>query len=389
MKYQIVNNSGQVENFSKFYPYLNKFLFENGDFVESRNGNTKEVLNFKTEVLNPYKRCVGNNERNINIFFLLAEAMWIWTGKKDVKFLEIFNTQMKEYSDDGKNFHAPYGFRMRHYGVSSFDNIRPTNEENNHAVSQLTTGIDQIELSLEELNKNPESRRVVISIWNAELDLCKISKDLPCNDLLMLKIRNGKLHSTISNRSNDLHWGLPTNIFQFSFVTEIMTKILGIELGTQTHNSQSLHFYLENPIADNMYSNIQIQPNFTDLYDISEPLKIDMNFFDCLTIQQKIKKVDYFMNLIINSILNDEKIETIKIGELKNFSSYLLFVYHLLWIYKDYKFSKKTDVLRAKNIQAIKEIFSNDFGGTDIYTLALNFFASKLENNNDNIIGKL
>ena len=185
MKDQIINNSISTVNFSQSYPLLNKYMVENATREESRNGDTKEILNFKTELLNPYKRCVGNNERNINVFFLLAEALWIFRGRKDLKFLEIFNSQMKEYSDDGVSFHAPYGFRLRHYGVSSFETISNIGENQNHAANQQLEGLDQIFDALSILEEDPQSRQAVLSIWNPELDLRKKTKDIPCNDMVM------------------------------------------------------------------------------------------------------------------------------------------------------------------------------------------------------------
>lgn len=388
---QILNDSLVTENFSKSYPFLNKYMVENADFVDSRNGGTKEILDFKTKLENPYKRCVGNNERNINIFFLLAEALWIFRGRKDVQFLEIFNSKMKDYSDDGKNFHAPYGFRMRHYGVSSFDEVKAKDEEHNHAVGQLNDGLDQIFDSLTMLSEDSETRRCVISIWNAELDLGTKSKDLPCNDLLMLKVRNGKLHSTIANRSNDLHWGLPTNIFQFSFVTEILSNILNIQLGTQVHNSQSLHFYIDNDIAMKMYENLQLSnSNFVDLYDFTEPFKIDMNFSGD-TIYKKLTQVDYIIDLIINSILSGKKLEFEKYQEIETFSKMLAFTYRLLWIYNEYKFEKKDTLVKVNYYNAIRSEFK-EYEKTDLYALALNFFAARIPENykdDNSIIGSL
>jgi thymidylate synthase len=183
---------------------------------------------------------VGGFGRDINIFFLLVEALWIYAGRKDLKLLEFFNSRMRDFSDDGTIFHAPYGWRLRHHGVNS--------EE----VGSNHNGYDQVEQAVQILSKDPESRQVVMSIWNPLMDLGYKSKDIPCNDLVMLKIRDGKLITTIQNRSNDLHWGLPTNIFQFSFLTEMMALCLDVELGTQTHNSQSLHIYDWNEIAKNM-----------------------------------------------------------------------------------------------------------------------------------------
>jgi len=395
MKEQIINNSIMTETFSKSYPVINKYIVENGDHVESRNGDTKEILNFKTEIHNPYRRCVGNNGRDINVFFLLAEALWIFRGRKDVDFLVKFNNQMKEYSDDGVNFHAPYGFRMRRYGVSSFDNSKPTSPENNgHAHQQMIDGIDQILSAMIMLKENPESRRVVISIWNPDLDLGTVSKDLPCNDMLMLKVRGGKLHSTIANRSNDLHWGLPTNVFQFSFVTEIMSNIMGIELGTQTHNSQSLHFYIDNPIAMKMYENMSFtNSKFDDLYDYSKEIRIDMNFdkvdkrnrqdLSSDSIERKLAIVDDFIDRIIYSLDRGEKMPASDLKALKNFSEYLFITYELLWNYLRYKFgTTKTDQDKKNAIEKLN-VLSNEYGNPDIITMCKNFYVSKMKDKSD------
>ena len=105
----------KVETFGMLYPVINDYILTNKQKEESRAGDVKEILDVKTIITNPYQRCVGGYGRDINVFFLLAEAMWIAVGRKDVEFLEIFNSRMKDFSDDGKTFHAPYGFRLRHW----------------------------------------------------------------------------------------------------------------------------------------------------------------------------------------------------------------------------------------------------------------------------------
>ena len=252
--------------FSLLYPMINEQIFKHGNNSDSRNGNTVEYLNWKTEILSPRYRCVGGNNRDMNIFFLLAEAMWIWTGRRDVGFLDMFNSNMKQFSDDGKVFHAPYGFRMRHFGRHSDSN-------------EFDYDTDQFEEAIKMLMKDPETRRCVIQIWNADLDLNTDSKDLPCNDLVMLQQRGGKLHMTINNRSNDLHWGLPTNVFQFSFILECLCACLDMKMGTQTHNSKSLHIYLNSmssKIAERM-----LKAEETHLYEGAvRPLPFDFKFND-------------------------------------------------------------------------------------------------------------
>ena len=149
---------GKTDTFSEVYPVLNKYLLEKREWELCRDGKVKEILDFKTIVTNPYRRLVGGYGRNINPFFLLAEAMWIFCGRKDVRFLSLFNKNMEQFSDDGKVFHAPYGFRLRHWGVRSEDKFC---EENLHAAQ----GYDQVADAIKLFENNPNTRQVVLSIW--------------------------------------------------------------------------------------------------------------------------------------------------------------------------------------------------------------------------------
>ena len=95
---------GAFENFSHMYPILNHVILSKPIWYDSRDGKVKEILNFKTIVYNPYRRLVGGYKRNENVFFLLAEAMWIFAGHSDVKFLCFFNKFLNCCHDDYINF---------------------------------------------------------------------------------------------------------------------------------------------------------------------------------------------------------------------------------------------------------------------------------------------
>ena len=374
----------KTDDFSKSYVGLSSSIMEQGSFQSSRNGDTFELLNFKTQLTNPIKRCVGGGKRKPNIFFLLAESLWIWSGRKDVAFLQTFNSQMKNFSDDGKNFHAPYGFRLRNYGVSSFD--VPT-EENMHALQ----GIDQIEDSILMLANNPQDRRVVCSIWDANLDLNVKSLDLPCNDMLMFKVRIQEgvinpdemfnvLHLTIQNRSNDLHWGLTTNIFQFSWILETTSKILNIGVGTQTHNSQSLHAYFDNPLTNHMSSLDNSTPT---IYDFVEPSEMDFKL-PSSDVSQRLRFVDSMVNEVLASVENIIKKDSFALdGDcLIDFdkSKFLHCVSRILRVFTVYK--KQKDFSEAKKISALNWLLY-DFTlleglCSDFYLLAMNWFAADL-----------
>lgn len=354
-----------AETFSSIYPVVNEVLM-GLESQDSRDGGTREMLDVKTILTNPYKRLVGGCKRNINPFFLLAEALWIFAGRKDVEFLTIFNSRMANFSDDGKVFHAPYGYRLRHWGVATESHFV---EENMHSAQ----GIDQVADAIRILAENPNSRQVVMSIWNPDLDLGAKTKDVPCNDLVMLKIRGGKLITTIQNRSNDLHWGLPTNIFQFSFLTELMAGCLGIKLGTQTHNSQSLHIYDWSKEAIRMNEALHSDDarEEDELYSISNPIPMDLNFTLNVPVN-RLRELDYYVNIIIDSIMV-RRITGEQIKELHNFSEYLYRVYLLLTYYNSFKHGKTSSTPELCRVHFLEAVKNCGWTGWDVWELCMNF----------------
>jgi len=337
-----VVKAASVDNFMDIYPDLNERILAKGDSVSSRNGPVKEQLNWKVELHNPIKRCVGGYDRDVNIFFLLAEALWIWGGRKDVQFLKFFNSNMAGFSDDGVNFHAPYGFRLRHYGKSSIEPIG--GEEQMHSVYLSKYGIDQIATVIDLLHTQPDTRRAVMSIWNPTLDLTN-SKDIPCNDLVMLQISDNKLHMTIANRSNDLHWGLPTNVFQFSWILELMSISLGVEVGTQTHNSKSLHLYTENEIPRRMNNSL----NNYRIYNLVNESKMDIHIESSKPLE-RIEILDDIIDEMLGSLEECmySDIETNVHPKSLGDSKYMITVFQILEVFVNYKKRQISDNSRSK-----------------------------------------
>lgn len=187
---------------------------------------------------NPMERVLFHPDRDANPFFHLMESLWILAGSNDVEFLKFFNSRMSEFSDDGKIFHAPYGYRLR-YSQSLFHNQRAV--------------IDQIQSVCEMLQKDPDSRQAVMQIWEAGLDLNTESKDIPCNDMIFAKVRDGKLNITVCNRSNDVLWGAyGANVVQFSMLQEYMAAWIGVGVGTYIQVSDSFHVYTNNPLYEKL-----------------------------------------------------------------------------------------------------------------------------------------
>ncbi len=204
-----------------------------------------------TTYLNPRERVLFCPNRDANPFFHFMESLWILAGRYDVEWLSKFNSNIHSYSDDGKVFHAPYGYRMRRQ-----------------------FGIDQVQSIIDLLKDKPDTRQAVIAIWSPDLDLYVASKDIPCNDTIFFKIREGCLNMTVCCRSNDMLWGAyGANVVHFSILQEYIANSIGVPVGIYNQISDSFHVYLDGPgkecwnrvrqhgaYDDNTYDTIQPWP---------------------------------------------------------------------------------------------------------------------------------
>ena len=201
----------------------------------SRGKETLEVPGpVSTVYRNPTRRVLFDEERDANPFFHLMESLWIIAGSNRVELPKFFLGSITNFSDDGKTFHGAYGYRLRHW---------PDTEM---SVRGETT--DQIDQVINLLRDKPDTRQAVLSIWNPHLDLGATTKDTPCNDMIMLQVRDGYLHMTVNNRSNDVIWGAyGANAVQFSMLQEFIAVMVGVEVGYYTQQSNSYHVYPDNP----------------------------------------------------------------------------------------------------------------------------------------------
>jgi thymidylate synthase len=236
-----------------------------------------ETLEFRgtfiTEYSHPFERVLFSAVRDANPFFHFMESLWIMAGRDDVAFLNQFNSNIGTYSDDGKTFNAPYGYRLRKHferfvsrSITFGDGV--AREENYETVDQIAEVIDL-------LRREPDTRRAVLCLWDPIKDLNRDSKDIPCNDLVAFKLRDGALDMTVMNRSNDAMWGAyGANAVQFSVLHEFVACAVDVLVGNYRQISDSFHVYtsqltwqkcvavlndkgfvnelVENPYVDNM-----------------------------------------------------------------------------------------------------------------------------------------
>lgn len=193
--------------------------------VSGRTGDVLELLHTFVSIENPRQKWVYDRIPPISISFALAEVVWIMNGEERSEVINYWNPRLSDFAGNGDIYYGAYGKRIR----SHF-------------------GFDQLERSYYALQNVPESRQVVIQIYDVGQDFPidngqPRSEDIPCNICSLLKVRDGKLEWSQIMRSNDILLGMPYNFVQFTSLQEILAGWLGLEVGSYNHYSDSLHLY--------------------------------------------------------------------------------------------------------------------------------------------------
>lgn len=200
-------------------------LLKQENILMGRTGEVYELPHTFITIENPRQKWIYDRIPPISIGFALAELVWILNGEDRSEVINYWNPSLPRYAGEGEIYYGAYGKRIR----SHF-------------------GFDQLEKSYHALQNVPESRQVVIQIYDVETDFPidngqPRSKDIPCNICSLLKVREGKLEWSQIMRSNDILLGMPYNFVQFTSIQEIIAGWLGIEVGSYNHYSDSLHLY--------------------------------------------------------------------------------------------------------------------------------------------------
>lgn len=215
----------RVRNVNEALPLGLQLVAVAGDPTSSRGLEVFRVPGPVTTIYErPEERVLFDHHRDANPFFHLMDALWLLSGSNKVDVPAHYLNGIKQFSDDGATFHGAYGYRLRR----SF-------------------GVDQIMRAVDMLITKPDSRQIVLSIWDPRRDLGTVTKDMPCNDLIMLDVVNGRLNMTVCNRSNDVILGAyGANAVQFSILQEVIASMAGLERGFYVQQSNNYHVYSDN-----------------------------------------------------------------------------------------------------------------------------------------------
>lgn len=211
---KMIEVDNATEAFDSWYNILCKMEEENN----SRDGLVVgEVINAITVINDPTKNIVNSSLRNMPIRYAIGELLWYLSGNNELKEIQKYSSGWDRMSDDGVHVNSNYGYCIKY-----------------------KYGFDQFGYIYKLLTDNPETRQAVIHIKEPSYIA---SKDVNCTVCLQFFIRENKLYMTTYMRSNDIWLGFPFDVFQFCNLQVLLSMKLGVELGTYTHISGSLHLY--------------------------------------------------------------------------------------------------------------------------------------------------
>lgn len=215
MEYNLMTFADDID---EAWLYWYEVLSTQANTQESRDGNVcGEVINAITVINNPTNNIMKNEIRKLSMKYAVGEMLWYLSSQPLLKEIQKYGKGWDRMSDNGVNVNSNYGWCIK-----------------------KKYGFDQWEWCKEELTKNKNSRRAVIHIKEPS---DKESKDVNCTVSLQFFIRDNKLYLTTYMRSNDLWFGFPYDVFQFTCMQILMSMELELELGTYTHIAGSLHLY--------------------------------------------------------------------------------------------------------------------------------------------------
>lgn len=165
--------------------------------------------------------------KKLHLRSIIHELLWFLSGSTNVEKLHQNGvTIWDEWANPCGELGPVYGEQWR-----SWKKPGPTDET-----------IDQIAWVVEEIKRNPDSRRLIVTAWNpAELDKMALA---PCHCLFQFYVLNGRLSCQLYQRSADVFLGIPFNIASYALLTSMIAQVCGLQPGDFIHSLGDAHLYL-------------------------------------------------------------------------------------------------------------------------------------------------
>ena len=207
--------------------------------------------------------------KKVHLKSIIHELLWFIRGETNIAYLKENGVSIwDEWADENGELGPVYGKQWRCW------------ESGNGAA------VDQLGQLIEEIKRNPDSRRLVLSAWNPAV-LPNVSKSPkqnaaegkqalpPCHCLFQFYVADGKLSCQLYQRSGDVFLGVPFNIASYSLLTLMVAQVCGLQPGDFVHTFGDVHLYLNHMEQAELQLSreprplptMKINPDVTSLFD--------------------------------------------------------------------------------------------------------------------------
>jgi len=163
--------------------------------------------------------------KRLHVKSIIYELLWFLQGDTNVRYLQEHGVRIwDEWADAEGDLGPVYGAQWRSWQAADGRTV------------------DQISQVVEQIRRNPDSRRLIVSAWNVgEIERMALP---PCHVMFQFYVANGQLSCQLYQRSVDVFLGLPFNIASYALLTLMMAQASDLAAGEFIHTSGDAHLYL-------------------------------------------------------------------------------------------------------------------------------------------------
>jgi thymidylate synthase len=163
--------------------------------------------------------------KKLHVKSIVHELLWFLAGDTNIGYLKRHGVRIwDEWADESGDLGPVYGKQWRSWAAPD------------------GRAVDQMARVVEEIRRNPDSRRLIVSAWNpAEIEAMALP---PCHCLFQFYVAEGRLSCQLYQRSADIFLGVPFNIASYALLTMMVAQVTGNRPGDFVHTLGDAHLYL-------------------------------------------------------------------------------------------------------------------------------------------------
>jgi len=219
-----------------------KFILKNGENVNDRTGvGTKSVFGYQMR-FDLSKGFPAVTTKKLAWRSVVSELLWFLEGGTDERRLAeiLYNDTRENIADKTTIWTANADKQGKDLGYTNTSLIKSLGPVYGKQWRNFG-GVDQIAQIIDQINTQPDSRRIIMSAWNAaEIEKMALP---PCHTLAQFRVVNNKLSCQLYQRSADMFLGVPFNIASYSLLTHMIAQITGNQVGEFIWTGGDCHIY--------------------------------------------------------------------------------------------------------------------------------------------------